>query len=278
MQVMLGALPTMKRLPVLIIVPHGGSQVPEELSGYEALSDFDLLYESDVCANAIFSFREEALAQVDTYISRLFIDMDRSFREPPPVPGDGVMKSSTSQGKPVFGDKTCPDEIAVAAMVKRYYTPFHEAIGKIIATGDIGLILNCHTMMAVGPAGAADAGLPRPLVSVQSSVMTKKGVVETAPRALALDLLEALGREFQGEDSTVARRFAHNEPSFRGHCLAAYGLSGIPMLRVSLSRALFFNDRYFSYEYLKVDPLRIEEIRGRVWKAVDRFCSRNLKI
>ncbi len=265
----------MKRLPVLIIVPHGGSQVPEELSGYEALGGFDLLYESDACANAIFSFRDEVLALVDTYVSRLFVDMDRSYREPSPAPGDWVMKSSTSQGKPVFGEKTCPDEIAVAAMVKRYYMPFHDTVRKIIATGEVQLILDCHTMMAVGPVGAPDEGRPRPLISVQSSVVTKKGEEETAPGALALDLLESLGREFQDEDTTVARRFAHNEPVFRGHCLAAYGLSDVPMLRISLSRALFFNDRYFSYEYLKVDPLRIEGIRGRIWKAISRFYWRN---
>jgi N-formylglutamate deformylase len=269
---------TMKKLPVLIIIPHGGSKIPEELSGYEQLIDFDLLHESDACANEIFSFRDETIALVDTYISRLFVDMDRDPLGIPRLEGDGVTKKRTSQGSSVFGDGLFPDEIALAAMVRRYHVPFHDTVAKVLRTGDIRLILDCHTMMAVGPGGAPDSGMPRPLVSVQNTVDTEKGIAATAPDDMALGLLESLGKEFESETVTVARRFSHNAPHFSGFIMKKYGLAKVPLLRVSLSRALFFNDRYFSYEYLKVDPLRIEGIRTCVLKALEKFIARRFRV
>ena len=267
----------MKKLPILIIIPHGGLQVPDELSGYEELRDFDLLHESDACANEIFSFRDEAAALVDTYISRLFVDMDRDPLAPPRLEGDGVTKRRTSQGKAVFGDGRFPDEIALAALTRRYHVPFHDTVAKVLGAGGVKLVLDCHTMMAVGPPGAPDAGMPRPLVSVQNTAEGSRGIAATAPDDMALALLDFLGKEFEKETATVARRFAHNAPHFDGFIMKRHGVGKVPLLRVSLSRALFFNDRYFSYEYLKVDPLRIDEIRGRVLNALRRFMARQFR-
>ena len=122
----------MKKIPVLIIIPHGGTKIPEELSGYERLNDFDLLHESDACANEIFSFRDEAGALVDTYISRLFVDMDRDPLSLPAMDGDGMLKKRTSQGTDVFDEGTFPDEIAIAALVRRYHVPFHDTVAKVL--------------------------------------------------------------------------------------------------------------------------------------------------
>ncbi len=264
----------MMKLPILIIVPHGGFRIPEELSGYEGVNDFDLFYESDACANEIFQFRDESLAYIDTYLSKLFVDMDRGPLELPPANDDGVIKRYTSQGKPVYGAGVFPDEIAVAAMIRRYHVPFHETIARVIATGEIRLILDCHTMMAVGPPGARDAGKPRPLVSVQNLIETPNGKEITADDIIARELLDALGREFSGEDSTVARRFSYNGPFFHGYLMGKYGQGAVPMLKLSLSRALFFNEKHFSYEYLKVDPLRLDvnprQVMARHFKNHDK--------
>ena len=47
---------TKKKLPILIITPHGGYRVPEELSGYEGVNEFDLFMHADTCANELFDF------------------------------------------------------------------------------------------------------------------------------------------------------------------------------------------------------------------------------
>ncbi|TFH42908.1 MAG: hypothetical protein E4G96_02420, partial [Chrysiogenales bacterium] len=113
------------RLPILVIIPHGGYTIPEELSGYEAVGTFDLFIQSDSCANEIFSFGDRVTGTVDTGISRLFVDLDRPYTALRPGQ-DGVIKRTALDGKSVFIEDQFPDEIAIANILQRYYLPFHE--------------------------------------------------------------------------------------------------------------------------------------------------------
>ena len=263
------------KYPILILIPHGGCQIPEELSDLTKLTPFDLLFESDICANEIFNFREKTLSVIDTSISRLFVDEARSHLDIPPGNEDGVIKSVTSQGREIFPDKVFPDEIALANILKRYYLPFHETAEKILATGTIRLLLECHTMMAVAPPGARDSGRPRPLLTISNRAVAGSGNIRACPEPLARSLLETMKKSLHDEDTTVAERFTFNKPVFRSYISEKYGTSQVPLIRIDLSRSLFFNDRYFSYEYLQVDELRIQEIRGKIWTGLEKFLSKN---
>ena len=255
-----------KQLPILIIIPHGGYNVPEELFGYEAVSTFDLFMQSDTCANELFSFGDRVAGTMDTDISRLFVDLDRAYtslgnRQ------DGVIKKSTRFGKPVFKDEHFPDEIAIANMIQRYWMPFHEAIKKIINTGSVRLILECHTMMAVGPKMSRDPGRPRPLVMIERLAREKETPRETCTPGLAKGLMDQVEKSFAGESNTIAEKFVLSEAPAEGFIMKSYGTRGIPMLRVSLSQSLFLNDAHFSYDYLRVDDLRISHLRKNVWEC-----------
>ncbi len=257
-----------KKLPILIVIPHGGYEVPEELRGYEEVSEFDLLYESDVCANELFSFGDGVIATLDAGISRLFVDVDRPHLAVPPAALDGVIKKTTAQGKPVFKGDAFPDDLAIANLIERYYAPFQQTLERIVRTGEVKYVLECHTMMVVAPPGAIDEGSPRPIVTVGNRVNTKKGIVETGPHELAHGLLSAMQREFSGENLTVAEKFTLNRPPFGGYIQERCVKLGIPSLRLSISRSLFFNEKYFSFESLTVDEERILELRDRIWKSI----------
>ncbi len=263
-------------MPFLVIVPHGGTTIPEELAEYPQVDDFDIFFDSDACANLIFNFDNEVLACLQTSISRLFVDLDRSFMEVPPASLDGIIKKATSRGKPIFLGEEFPDDIAISALVKRYHVPFYETIRKIIATGDVRCVIECHTMMSVGPSNSDDTGNPRPLISVQNIVHNSKGMVTTAPEGMAEVLLRILSREFRGEQETVTERFMLNAPMFKGNLLKTFGTGNIPMLRVSLSRALFFTEEFLNLNEMKVDEKRIQELRRRVVRAFRLFCERVL--
>jgi formiminoglutamase len=259
------------KLPILVIIPHGGTGVPDEFAGNEALTKFDLLFESDTCANALFSFEDRVAAKIDTDISRLFVDLDREPLMLPPRSTDGVIKKETLTGKPVFIENAFPDEIAIANVLRRYYYAFHATVEKIIKTGGIKLIVECHTMMAVGPLNAADPGKPRPLMTV-TTVTRKDGAIrKTLPDELSRGLTDCMRKSFTGEDTPAAGRFAVNRPAFQGHILDRYGGAGVPMVRLSLSRALYLNDRYFFYEDLRIDELRIGDLREKLWSGIARF-------
>lgn len=258
------------KLPILIIIPHGGYVIPEELAGNESLDKFDLFFEADACANELFSF--DALThKIDSGISRLFIDLDRPPSSIPPRSNDGVIKKETLSGKPVFTSNAFPDDIAVSNIMKRYYYPFHQTIEKLLSTPEIKLIIECHTMMAVGPKNSNDRGKPRPLVTLSTKTINNADVTKTCPETLASALLDSIQKDFADEDITVAERFAMDKPLFDGYILNKYGKGDKPMLRISISRALFLNDRYFDYEELSVDERRLKYLRSKIWSGIERF-------
>jgi len=241
-------------LPILIIIPHGGFKVPEELSGYESVSKFDLFMQSDTCA-------------------RLFIDLDRPYTALPPVQ-DGVIKKSTLYGKPVFRENLFPDEIAISNVLRRYWFPFHDAVKKIITMGNIKLILECHAMMAVGPKISRDPGKPRPIVRLDSSISGKDGIASTCGIEIVRSFMEHLKKPLAREQETIAEKFTIGDGPSGGFILTQYGAGPVPMIRLSISRALFLNDTYFSYDYLRVDELRIRQLRDLTWEAIEKFFNR----
>ena len=262
-------------IPILIIIPHSGLNVPDELSGYEQIDKFGIFIESDVCADELFGLEGGNAAKINTDISRLFIDLDRPVKSVSAETADGIIKKETQSGRKIFKDTMFPDEIAISNILRRYYKPFHDTIEKIIKTGGIKLIIECHTMMPVGPRNSPDAGKPRPLINIENIAKTESGSVRTCPDELTHELSSIFNKIFSDEESTVAGRTSLNNPKTGGCILNKYGASGIPMIKFSLSRSLFLNDKYFSYDYLKVDDLRIGELKSNICSGFEKFISRN---
>lgn len=250
--------------------------MPEEFSGYETVSKFDLLIQSDTCANDLFSFGDRVAGTIETDISRLFVDLDRQYTAVPPA-RDGVIKKMTLYGKPVFREDLFPDEIAIANVLRRYWIPFHDAVRKIMETGGPKLIIECHTMLAVGPTISRDPGKPRPIILLEHLIDGADGPVETCGRELAANLMEHLKKAFAGMEDTVVEKFAMAAEPSPGFIHRQYGTDRIPMVRLSLSRALYLNDRYFSYDYMRVDELRIRQLRDLLWSAIEKFYIKNFQ-
>lgn len=260
-----------KKYPILMVIPHGGYKVPEELSETVALNDFQIFMEADTCANEIFNMRNIVSATIDSQISRFFIDTDRSYLSLPPKHSDGVVKTSTLRAIPVFKEGYYPDEIAISAILKRYYMPFHETMDKILATGDIALILSCHTVMPIGPKMTADYNSPRPIVSIENTANIKGETVKTCPDNMATAFLKAVAGEFAKDGSGINNPFTlKNEPT-KSYIAEKYQPRRIPILRLNLSKALFLNEKHFSSDSLKVDENRLADINSRLVKAIGRF-------
>jgi N-formylglutamate amidohydrolase len=271
------AIPALKKtshLPILIIIPHGGFKVPEELSGYESVNKFDLFMQSDTCANDLFSYGERVAGTINSDISRLFVDLDRPYTALPPAQ-DGVIKKSTLYGKPVFRENLFPDEIAISNLLRRYWFPFHDAAKKIIAAGNIKLILECHAMMAVGPKISRDPGKPRPIVRLDPIISRKEGIASTCDIEIVRSFMDHLKKPLAREEETIAEKFTISDTPSGGFILAQHGAGPVPMIRLSISRSLFLNDTYFSYDYLRVDELRIRHLRDQIWEAIEKFFNRN---
>jgi formiminoglutamase len=261
------------KYPILIVIPHGGYSIPEELSEYAGIDEFSLFMEADSCANEIFAFRDSVAGLLDTGISRLFVDLNRPYQAVPPKSHDGVIRKTTTRGKELFAGGCFPDEIAIAGLLKRYYFPFHDRINSAVKSGKLRLIIECHTVAPVGPDSAGDAGRPRPVASVENIIESDGSVMETCRRDLASGLLSEIENSLRGEDDGTGRRFAMKEGPSRGYIMKKYGHGAVPLVRLNISRSLFLNEKYFSYEYLRVDEIRIRRLRAMIWKAIERFSA-----
>ncbi|MCU0844788.1 MAG: N-formylglutamate amidohydrolase [Spirochaetes bacterium] len=262
-------------LPILVLIPHAGRTVPEELAGYEILGDFDLFFESDACADVLFDFGDRTIARIDSSVSRVFVDLDRHHLMVAPRTDDGVVKKLTGSGHAIFPPGIFPDEIAINNLLMRYYHGFHRAIEKMLETGQVRLILDCHTMMAVGPRHSADPGRPRPLVTVNNIVTHEGTPIKTGPDDTARALLESMKKSLGGEEWTVGEPFALNDPPFASHIMVRHGQGKTPLLRLSVSRGLFINDRYFRHDDLSVDSVRMLDLRRKIWEGIERFYRRH---
>lgn len=250
--------------------------MPEEFSGYEAVSKFDLLIQSDTCANDLFSFGDRVAGTIDTDVSRLFVDLDRHYTALPPAI-DGVIKKTTLHDKPVFREELFPDEIAISNVLRRYWFPFHDAVKKILDTGGLRLIIECHTMLAVGPAISRDPGKPRPIILLEHVIDHTGSAVATCDPGLTANLMDHLKKSFAGVDETIAEKFTLAAEPSPGFIHRHYGNGTVPMVRLSLSRALYLNDTYFSYDYMRVDELRIRQLRDLLWSAIEKFYLKNFQ-
>ena len=68
-------------LPFLMSIPHGGTDVPEDVRPLLLLSDDELRYYCDPLTRVVFGYQDRVLASIETPVSRMIVDLNR-----PPLP------------------------------------------------------------------------------------------------------------------------------------------------------------------------------------------------
>lgn len=233
------------------------------------MDELSVFMEADTCSSLIFHMSDIARC-ISFPVSRFFVDVDRS----PKQLSGGIVKRFDLHGRPVLLQNCFPDDIALSAIWKRYWSPFHSKAEDIIEEGGIELILSCHTVMPIGPRAAYDEGLPRPVLSVHNKVETEDGsLLVTCPDETAQALLSSIETSFGTEDYGMEKPFVVSPRPATGYIMEKYGISGIPTLKLRLSKSLFLNEKYFKKD-LHIDEGRIEELRGRMREALKNFARR----
>ena len=264
----------MEKLPFLLIIPHGGLDVPEELSGHENVSPINIFFESDAGANKVFSIEHSVYKAVNTNISKLFVDVDREYKQLSPITYDGVIKSRTSMNLEVFKDNCYPDEIAISNILNRYYLPFHDSIKTAIKNFSFKAIIECHSHAAVGPRNAQDSGKPRPLVITGYTADTDSGIKHTASKEMAAELGNIVSKNLSKEGDTVSEIFRVSNHYNNGFIVKNYSLAKLPVLTLSISRSFFLDEPYFDLDNMKIDDKRLDTISSLIKSSLEKFYSK----
>jgi N-formylglutamate deformylase len=206
------------RLPILLSLPHAGTQVPPEVKEICRLTPQQIYEDGDEGAAGIYALLEgqvEGFVTTDT--ARAIVDLNRAeddFRK------DGVIKTHTCWDVPVYTRP--PQEKEIRDLLDRYYHPYHRRLSA--AAGSVRLGLDCHTMAAFGPPVGPDPGSERPPVCLSNADGTCPHVWL---RRLAESLEQALGEEV-----------SLNHP-FKGGYIVRRHAQEMPWIQIEFSRADF---------------------------------------
>lgn len=226
----------MRKLPLLLSVPHAGLQVPPEVTSRCRLTAKEIAADGDVGARQIYRLEPEVEAFVTTEIARAIVDQNRAEDD---RTKDGLVKTHTCWEVPVYREPL-PEEI-VRDLIERYHRPYHGRLSAL-AGADVILGIDCHTMATFGPPVGPDPGQERPAVCLSNAD-------ETCPTAWIESLAECFAESF-GRETRI------NDP-FRGGYIIRAHAPELPWIQLELSRAPFAS---------------FKQKRERVLRALHQWC------
>jgi len=264
------------RLPILISIPHGGDAIPPEVRDRVALTSRDIFFDTDPFTRQIYNLREQVTVVIENPIARSIVDVNRAPDDRPPANQDGVIKTRTALGKPVYKPGRFPDAALVNDLLARYYYPYHRNLERLMTQHELRLALDCHSMLPVSPPTSDNSGRRRPLICVsnrgdgQGRQTATQGPL-TCPRAWLLQLADAFQQVFDGNGDD---RVALNTPFLGGYISQTHARSSaIPWIQVELNRDLYLTERYFDPQTPEIFLRRLEELRGMVVTVLERFLT-----
>ena len=266
-----------EKLPIAIIIPHGGLAVPPELEGRIALTPEQIFNEADAYVDDIFDYKDRVLHWMNYPFARGILDVNR----PDDATlhhrlGDGAVKLVSSYGVPVFHKGQEPDLELVNSLIAAHWRPWHEKLAEIVDDPAVKLIVDCHSMAAFGPAAYDDPSALRPRVSA-SNLGDERGESReswgliTASPAMTRYFGERLGELLADiPDLTESGApYAINAPYLGGWAMRVYGGSYKPWLMVELSRGLYIGKQESDSPIVPPNGQLHKDIGDRVWQAIE---------
>lgn len=260
--------------PLLVSIPHGGDTIPPEVTDIVNITGRDIFYDGDALTREIYGFGTRVDAVIETPIARAIVDVNRAYGDRAPANPDGVVKTVTTDGTPVYREGIFPDDALVEDLLQRYYVPYHGRLGNRLESRNIKLALDCHSMLEHSPAASDRPREPRPLICLSNrgdrdGMPVRGHGPATCPPEWIRALAESLGQAFAG-----GGRVAINDPFAGGYISQHhYERERIPWIQIEINRKLYLNKVYFDPERLRVDRGIIRELREKIFDAILRFLT-----
>ena len=252
----------MKKLPVLISIPHGGTEIPGEIRGRVTISARDQFEDSDALTQEIYSLGNEVLVQVQSQVARVYVDMNRAENDRPPRNPDGIVKTQTCHGKIIYLPGQELDDSWTQRILDTYYFPYHQSIANALAeNADLQLALDCHSMERVAPVISPDPGQPRPLICLGNNW----------GRSCAPEITEKLAECFREGFGLEKTDVVLNKPFSGGYITRTYGEGILPWVQVEMNRSLYLSEPWFDAESLTVQPQRLQKLNQCFRKTLSLF-------
>jgi formiminoglutamase len=253
------------KLPVLLSIPHGGTQRPPELDGHLSITDKNLFDDSDPFVIEIYDLGEKVERVVKSNVARAFVDLNRSLQDLPPQNPDGLIKSTTCYQKPIYKQGREPDDSLTSVLIEMYYKPYHKSIQKSIHELDLQLCLDCHSMASVAPDISPDGNQKkRPMFCLSN----QDGKTSSS------EMIELLASCISNSFGINRNNISLNNPFHGGHITKTYGNNPIPWIQVEMNRDLYLSKSWFDEETLTIDSSRLGGLNKKFENCLNLFFSK----
>lgn len=233
--------------PLIVEVPHAGTDVPNDIAPTLAADPNDLLQDADLYVDELLSTAPaHGAVLLAARVSRYVVDLNRFEHDVdsgvvtdlptarPNLPR-GLIWRETTDGRSVLHRPLTPTELE--ARLQQYYRPYHQTLTEQIealrARFGYVILLSGHSMPSVGRAGHGDAGRRRADV-----VPGTRG--RTSAHANVIDTVDA---HFRAAGLSVR----HDDPYRGGATTARWGQphENIHAIQVEINRGLYMDETNF---------------------------------
>ena len=251
----------MSKLPILICIPHGGTNIPDELQNRIVINKKDLLDDIDAFTKEIYDLGNKVLHVISTDIARTFVDMNRNPEDLPPEQPDGIIKSMTCYERQIYIYGKEPDEKLTQELIEKYYKPYQMKILNALRDEQLELALDCHSMAEIAPGISPDHGQKRPSICL-GNCFGQSCTVE-----MTKHLANCFRKVFELEEDGVLI----NKPFQGKYTTQWYGNKPVPWIHVELNRNLFLKEPWFDQETQNIDKTRLQNLNELFEKTLRMF-------
>lgn len=144
--------------PILLVTPHTGADIPADLLAYSAWRDVQGRIADPAGLTLQASAPHCGVSSISARYHPCVIDFNVPNSERPlsrRMSRNGLCRTHTSAGQPLYGRDCEPDDAEVDARVERYWRPFHEAVAaelsRLRKLHDNVLLLVFHASFWLSP-------------------------------------------------------------------------------------------------------------------------------
>jgi N-formylglutamate deformylase len=249
-----------KPRPILVSIPHAGSEIPEEVATAVALTQQDLLGYTDLHTERIFNIDDVYL--VSNPISRVIVDVNRApddiSREYEQA-AEGVIVHTTWDGRSVYRKE--PSQEIADTLIRKYHDPFHAQIDKLMA--EVQFLIDGHSYLPIGPKLKRDSGEERPDINLGNMNFS------TCSREHTVFFREF----FEERGYSVRINFPYTGKYILGHHCHRRRIPPflVPGIQIEINQGLYVKPDSFD-----AIPNRIDEFHELFGKLVTAFTKRFL--
>ena len=256
-----------EKVPVLLSVPHCGTDFPEELSNeyWENLTAAP--DDTDWFVHELYDFAAGmGITIIYGVYSRWVIDLNRDPQSKPLYSDGriitGLCPTTTFLGESLYLDERSEvNHAEVQRRLEKYYWPYHRKLEELLTSlrNEFGQVLvwDCHSIRQLVPTIHKEK-FPDLILGDADGTSASPGLIETAIRNL-----ESSGFSFQ-----------HNYPFKGGYITRHYGRPSENQhaLQLEMSKINYMDD-----EELRYDTSRAEKMRTVLQRTLDSLINQLVK-